>query len=513
MSRLAGLTLPLFSLRTHRDWGVGEIGDLPAAGRFAREAGFRMLQLLPPYELSEGETSPYGARTAFGIDPIYVSLGDVPHLDAQAIAQALGEGGEAELARLRARPSVDYRGVRTLKMRALRVAFERFRERELGPATARATEFREFCQREASWEDDLSLYVAIRDAHGGHGWQTWEQGLRDRNPAALREARERHADAILFHQWLQWTAMGQWFRARADLAKLGVSLMGDLPFVCCNESADVWAHRELFRTERSLGAPPDEFQPELGQDWGLPPYDWAALDADGLDWFRARAAHAARLYDAFRIDHVVGYFRQYVRIPGRLGYFDPFDPHAQEGRGWKMLVATIEAAKGARIIAEDLGVIPPFVRKALSDLKLAGYKVLPWEKEPIGTYREPKDFAPVSVATWSTHDTAPITAWWDDMTPAEQKGLSKLAGLEPDASGAKRELALFRLLFSAGSDLALVLAPELLGQPARINTPGTVGEANWTYRLPAPLEELESDAAVRARLGALHELARASRRA
>ena len=111
-------------------------------------------------------------------------------------------------------------------------------------------------------------------------------------------------------------------RAREEMRALGVELMGDLPFIVCSESADVWARSWQFRRDVSLGAPPDGFTPD-GQDWGLPAYDWAAMAEDDLKWLRARTRHAARLYDRFRLDHVVGYFRMYIRKPGEHGAFDP----------------------------------------------------------------------------------------------------------------------------------------------------------------------------------------------
>ena len=249
----------------------------------------------------------------------------------------------------------------------------------------------------------------------------------------------------------------------------------------------------------SLGAPPDAFTPE-GQDWGLPPYAWAELAQQDHAWLRARAEHASRLYHAFRVDHVVGYFRQYVRKPGKLGTFDPKDEAEQAAHGRVVLEAMIDAARGSEIIAEDLGVIPPFARKTLTELRLPGYKVLPWEKDEKEALLSPATFPELSVATWSTHDTAPLKAWWPELPLADRTGLLALAKLEADMPWEKLEEGLLRLLFSAASQLALVLAPEVLGETARINTPGIVGQENWTYRLPRSLEALTADADVRARM-------------
>jgi 4-alpha-glucanotransferase len=516
-SRTAGVVIPLFSIRTRDDWGIGQIGDLPKCAAWIRRAGHRVLQILPPYELAAGETSPYGARTAFGLDPIYITVEAIPDLDRGAIDEALGADGRRDLDRLRAHDRVDYAASRALKMRVLRHAFERFHAREWKRGTARAEELAKWIERERAWAEDLALYVALRDSHGMWGWEKWPNEERHCVPHVISRARETLAMQILEHHYLQWIAHNQWARAREETSALGVQLMGDLPFVVCGESADVWSRSWQFRRDVSLGAPPDAFSPD-GQDWGLPAYDWRAMEEDDLKWLRARTRHAARMYDRFRLDHVVGYFRMYVRKPGERGYFDPEGDSAQRMHGERVLRAMIdEAARGdgngggsAQVIAEDLGVIPPFVRDTLRDLATPGYKVIPWEKDDGpngGTFRDPACFSPISVATWSTHDTAPITAWWDDFGSAEKEQLERMAGFSKSASEDERVFALLGLLFRAGSSLTLTLAQELLGERARINTPGTVGDANWTYRLPKPIEDLENDDGVKARFERVRALA------
>jgi 4-alpha-glucanotransferase len=244
------------------------------------------------------------------------------------------------------------------------------------------------------------------------------------------------------------------------------------------------------------------------------------MDADGLAWLRARTRHAATLYDRFRLDHVVGYFRQFIRragptaegAPKPKGAFDPEGEEAQLARGTRVLSVMQEEAGGARIIAEDLGVIPPFVRETLARLGVPGYRVIPWEKDDATGYRDPTRYPVQSLATWSTHDTAPIVSWWNELPEGDRASLAKMAELPPDSHEPERSLSLLRLLFKSSSELSLVLATELLGQPDRINTPGTVGEANWTYRPPMPIEDLEKDRAVVDRCSRIRELVAASGR-
>jgi 4-alpha-glucanotransferase len=506
LSRIAGCTVPLFSLRTRKSWGIGQITDLFPFAQWLRTGGMRLLQILPPHELAAGETSPYGARTAFGLDPIYIDLEAVPDLDAAAIDEVLGADGKRELERLRATSTVDYAAVRALKFRVLRRAFDHFYEHEWLRRTARAKELDAFIAREAAWENDLALYVALREAHEERGWDTWPDPERRRDRAALARLAEAHAPRVLEHQYAQWVAHEQWQKAREGLQSIGVELMGDLPFVVGHESADVWSHANQFQRGASLGAPPDGFTPD-GQDWGLPPYDWAAMDADNLAWIRARARHAGKLYDRFRLDHVVGCFRQFV-IQDKVGAFDPSEEKAQHRRGDGVLSAMAEAARPAKIVAEDLGVIPDFVRQTLTRLGIPGYKVIPWERDFVkNVYNTPDSFPEISVAAWSTHDTAPITSWWKELQDWERIDLAKMIGIAPNAGDDERWTAIMRSLLEARSEITLVLVQEILGEGRRINTPGTVGPENWTYRLPKPIEDLVAQPALAQRMEALRAMA------
>jgi 4-alpha-glucanotransferase len=522
MERQSGVVLPLFSIRTRRDWGIGQITDLPVCAAWIRRAGQRLLQVLPPHELSIGETSPYGALTAFGLDPIYLDVEAIDDLDPHSTGEALAEDGKSVLGRLRAAPRVDYQEVRALKTRVLRAAFDRFYETHWVSRTPRAQRLAAYMAKESAWLDDLALYTALRESRGGSGWMTWSEGQRDRRPNALQKVRVDHGRRLVEVAYVQWLLSEQWDAAHAQMRDLGVELMGDVPFIVGTESADVWSHAAQFQLNVSLGAPPDDYSAD-GQDWGLPAYDWLAMEADGLGWIRARARRAAQLYDRFRLDHVVGYFRQWVRgkAGSNKGRFDPAGPDAQQARGLRVLGATLqaisqEATPGRsvlppRAIAEDLGVIPPFVRDVLRQLGMPGYRVLPWEKDR-ARFRDPKAFPKSSVASWSTHDTAPIDAWWEEFPEAERVELAARAGILAGASAEARSLALLGDLFEASSDLTLVLAQELLGLRDRINIPATVGSHNWSWRLPAPIEDLEADRRVAARLEAIRKMVVASGR-
>jgi 4-alpha-glucanotransferase len=522
-SRIAGVTVPLFSLRTADSWGIGEIGDLPAFAAWMAEAGIRLVQLLPLGEISGGETSPYAALTAFGIDPMYISLGLVPDLggDAQAavdrarVPTRQSDSPYALLARARESRDVDYGAVRSLKQQALRVAFGRFYEGEIASATPRAAAFRAFVQENESWLPDYALFRALKDAHEGVAWWTLPEPLRDRKPRALAEARVSLAREILYYRYVQWIAHTQWYDARARLRAMGVEIMGDLPFMVGRDSADVWANQGEFRDDASVGVPPDAFDAE-GQDWGLPPYDWRVMRANDFAWLRRRCRYTASLYDRFRIDHLVGFYRTYMRdndrrvsAQGKLlpGHFDPSEEPAQLAHGEAVVRAMIEAARegGATIIGEDLGVIPPFVRKSTPKLGVPGYKVLIWEKDDVNgreVFRDPTTFPALSLSCFGTHDTPSVATWWEGLSDVERAAVKALPGLAPLADTLGPTFtpavhqALVDLLCQSGSDLVLFLLQDILGTKHRINTPSTVGAHNWTYRLPATVAELRADPGV-----------------
>ncbi len=518
--RIVGVTVPLFSLRTASSWGIGEIGDLPALARLLAPAGVSLIQLLPINEIAGGNTSPYGALSAFGIDPMYITLTAVDDLRELGNAEVLGHGGAARLDALRAAPGVDYEAVRELKRRALIAGLKVFHRRELtapGPPSPRARSFHAFVAGQA-WLADYALYRAIKDDLHGKPWSEWPAGLRDRDPAALREAEARLADAILYFKYAQWLAHAQWSDARAALRELKVEIMGDLPFMVDRDSADVWAERREFRLDMSVGCPADQFDKE-GQDWGLPPYHWSVMARNDFTWLRRRARYSGELYDRFRIDHLVGFYRTTMRpyearrdSKGKLvaPRFDPPDETSQRLHGERVVGAMIAAAAetGARLIAEDLGSVPDYVPPSLARLGAPGYRVLIWEKDG-DVFRDPATYPAVSVACFGTHDTAPVAAWWAGLGEAERAAALALPvhrDMSPKPGKrftADLHAALLRLICGAGSELVLLLIQDVLGARDRINVPGTVNARNWTYRLPKPIEQMDRDRAVRSALARL----------
>ena len=519
-SRRAGILVPLFSIPSSRSWGIGEIGDIETMARWLESAGQRVMQLLPINEMPPGETSPYSALSAMAVDPQFISLAAVEDFDEIGGEEALDGRLRGQLERVRVAPAVDYDTVRTLKDVVLRRCFAHFRDREWASGTRRAGAFRAYVEAQRWWLDDYALYRAVKARHGERPWVDWPAPLRDRESDALAGAREELAGDILYRQYLQWLAGDQWGVAR-DAAG-AVALFGDLPFMVSGDSADVWARQDEFRLDASVGVPPDAFS-ETGQDWGLPVYRWDVLKARDYDWLRNRANRNADIYDGYRVDHLVGFYRTYFRPhDGTEAAFVPAEQEDQIAQGEAVLGVFREP--GTEIIAEDLGVVPEFVRESLARLKVPGYKVFRWEREWEADgkpFRDPAAFPAVSIATSGTHDTEPMVIWWEGAPREEKEAVLAIPSIRehvapedvtaavesPTLPHPVRE-AMLEVLFASGSDLLILPIQDVFGWRDRINQPATVSEENWTWKLPWPSDRLPSEAAAIAVARQLAEWAR-----
>ena len=361
--RRAGLLLPLFSLRSARDWGVGDLGDLEPFCRWLASAGQGVLQLLPIAEMGMYETSPYGALTAFALDPLYLALDAVEDFAAAGGVDALSPGARLALDTARDAPGIAYAHVRHAKTEALAAAFARYEVTEAATGSTREAAFSRFVEAESWWLEEYVLFRALVDLHGQQPWSTWEAGARDAEPAALRVLRPALGRACRYHAWVQWLLAEQWSSAHRAAAAAGVRLLGDLPFMVSRDSADVWARQREFRLDATIGAPPDAFNAD-GQDWGLPPYRWEAMADDGFtSGCRARCRRAAALFDGSgSITSSATTACTCVR-PDGSPYFRP-PTRTRSARSASICSASVaRPAADSMLIGEDLGVVPAFVRR------------------------------------------------------------------------------------------------------------------------------------------------------
>jgi len=500
-SRRAGILVPLFSIPSTTSWGIGEIGDIEPMARWLERSGQRLLQLLPINEMPPGESSPYSALSAMAIDPQFISMRALEDFDAIGGEASLSSAARSVLNAARISPTINYGTVRSLKIEALRRSFAHFLDAEWTGGTRRASAFRAFCENQAWWLEDYSLFRALHARLDERSWLEWPEPVRHRHPHALASAREELAGDIMFRQYLQWVAGDQWGEARKRAGD--VALFGDLPFMVSTDSADVWSRQDEFRLDVSVGVPPDAFS-ETGQDWGLPAYRWDVFEARSFDWLRQRARRNADLFDGYRVDHLVGFFRTYFRHRDGAAEFTPPDPPSQQALGERVM--SVFMASGAEIIAEDLGVVPDFVRTSLARLGIPGYKVFRWERHwnEIGKpFRDPTAYSPVAVATSGTHDTEPMAIWWEQASADEKAAVLAIPSVrehltDDDVAGAGARLelshslreALLESLYASGANLLILPIQDVFGWRDRINRPATVSDDNWTWRLPWPTDRL-----------------------
>jgi 4-alpha-glucanotransferase len=517
--RHVGVNVPLFSLRSSDGWGIGEVGDMATFAAWLGDAGFDRLMLLPLGTMPWGQTSPYSAVSTLAIDPLYINLNAVPDFERAGGIAHLSPESRAAIDAARRSPVVRHDLVLRAKDEALASAFQAFVAHEWAQLTPRAGDLAAYIARERWWLDDYALFQAVSAAHGRRGWREWPEGLRDREPHALDEARRQLGRDVLQEQYRQWIAETQWQAARAAARCHGVEVIGDLPFVAATDSPEIWAHADQFRLDVSVGVPPDAFSP-TGQDWGLPMYRWDVIRANGYGWLRQRARRMAALYDGVRADHAIGLYRTYGRSGDGEPFFSPADEPSQIAQGQAVLRILRES--GLSLIAEDLGVVPDFLRPSLAALGVPGCRVFRWERDwhaPGAPFLEPSTFPAVSAAMTGTHDTEPLAAWWVSIGEDDRAAVLRLEGLSSFASNGPNQPwtpalrdSFLELAYRSGSNDLFLPVQDLFGWLDRVNVPGTVGPENWTWCLPWPVDQLRTSATGQGRALFLRRLARAAGR-
>jgi 4-alpha-glucanotransferase len=452
---------------------------------FLRAAGMKYWQVCPLGPTGYGD-SPYQCFSAFAGNPYLVDLA------ALVPAGLLTAGELGELAALPA-DHTDYGAIYRLKPRLLATAHARWR---LARPALPYGKFAAFCAAHAHWLDDYALFHALKDHFAGAAWWEWPAEARDCARAKKSPLRAKLAGAIEACQFAQYLFFGQWALVRAAARARGIDLIGDLPIFVAADSADAWAHPALFeldpKTLRPLavaGVPPDYFSAD-GQLWGNPLYRWPAHRADGYAWWLARLRAAFAQCDIVRIDHFRG-FDACWRIPApaltaRTGEW-------VAGPGLDLFRAFHAALPGARIIAEDLGVLTDSVRALHAATGLPGMSVLQfaWAGGAQNGYL-PHNTGPNTVVYPGTHDNDTTLGWYLSAPAAERDHVRRYLRV----SGEDVAWDFVRTAYASVARLAVVSLPDLLalGSAARFNTPASA-QGNWQWRVrAAELEKLSAAA-------------------
>lgn len=509
-SRTNGILMPLAAMKTDNDWGVGDFSSLCEWARFLGSLGAKIVQILPLQETAPNQTCPYSALSAFAIDPVYIDVNAVREVRLSPAAAQTVRDLQGDITAWRMSRKAPFKAVKQAKLKALWQAYQFFLENDMCRFTPEAQAFDAYRAANKSWLRSYCLFRALKEFYRWQTWLEWPDGLAEFKKEAVDAFEDKYREYVGFFAYVQWQADLQLRQAKACARAAGVYVFGDIPFGTNLDSAEVWSERENFRLECSVGAPPDQFS-ENGQCWGLPAYDWGHIQRDDFNLWRRKISRAVELYDLFRLDHLVGFFRTYIFAPGdNKGGFDILVEQEQIERGYRFLTMVLASARGAMPVGEDLGVIPNYVRRMLVDLKIPGYKVLRWEREDNGYYREPRNYPAVSLATTSTHDTETLRGWWETMPQHERANIwemisaQKTDGNVPFNLDVQREI--LRRVLTSGSAITMFSWQDIIGTLDRVNVPGTVSDENWTYR--SEYTPAEAEQAYGPQLGSYRELLR-----
>ncbi len=486
----AGTAIPVFSLRSEDDFGVGEFYDLKKMVDWAASTGQSILQLLPINDttmLHTWEDSyPYNPNSTFALHPQFLNL--------PAAGVKVDNEYKSLQAELNALDQIDYERVNSLKLLYLRKAFDKTFKK-----LSESAPYKGFIEKNAHWLLPYAAFCVLRDLNGTPDFTQWK-GFAKYNKKKVSAFCEEHKTDIDFWCFVQYHLDRQLSEVCAYAHSKGVVFKGDLPIGISRTSVDAWLYPELFHMDSQAGAPPDAFSAD-GQNWGFPTYNWEKMAEDGYAWWKSRLAKMSEYFDAFRIDHILGFFRIW-QIPygvqsGLEGYFSPAlpypahelgdmgfdvgnsdlfleDPHnpgyyhlkigaksthsyfvldayrrasydriyedffyRRNNEFWKekamqKLPALLDST-GMLACGEDLGMIPATVPQVMEALRILSLEIQRMPKSVEETFAHPANYPYLSVCTTSTHDMNPIRAWWEEDREVTNQFWQMLLGNQGEA--------------------------------------------------------------------------------
>ncbi len=534
-----GLIANLYTVRSAKNWGIGDFSDLAALGEWAGSFGADFVGVNPLHALLDRGTdiSPYSPISRRFRNTIYIDVTRVPELELlPELREQLGSPEiAAQLEALRESPAVRYEQVMAVKGLALDALHHAFSAQVHGSGSERD---RAYAAYAAVHEPELSRFatwMAIAEeqmrssGHESHGndWRTWPATLRSPGSPAVKAFAAKHSARIDFHRWLQFEADCQLAAAaaRARAAGMRIGLYQDLAIGTSPAGADTWSRPELFVRGVAVGAPPDPLAMQ-GQNWGLPPLDPRALRAEGYRYFIDLVRAGFRHGGALRIDHVLGLFRLFW-IPdgksGQEGAYVRYPSHDLLG-----ILALESVRHNALIVGEDLGTVPDDVPPALTKWGILSSKVLQFERTSDGGYRNAETYPRLALATANTHDMAPIAGFWaardievrrqvgliandDDYARAQNDRandrhalLQRLAHEQvlPEShelsSSAELRDAIHAFLCRTPAMLIGLSLDDIAGETEPVNVPGVGADRfpSWSRKMTHALEAIEAGAQV-----------------
>ncbi|KPV53063.1 4-alpha-glucanotransferase [Kouleothrix aurantiaca] len=475
MTRNSGILLHPTSLPGR--WGIGDLGAAAYTFvDFLAGSGQQLWQVMPLGPTGYGD-SPYQGFSAFAGNPLLISL---DRLLEEGLLDAGSLAGAPEFPD----QHVDFGAVIPWKLNVLHQSFEHYKQH--APQALR-DEFASFRTEQRTWLADYALFAAIKGAHGGASWNSWEPALARHEAHAIDEQGSRLSHETEFHAYMQWQFFRQWCALKEYANHRGIQIIGDIPIFVAFDSADVWGNREVFEIDEDgnptvvAGVPPDYFS-ATGQLWGNPLYRWDALEERGYRWWIERFRTTLTLVDIARIDHFRG-FAAYWAVPA--GEPTAINGTWVRGPGTALFEAVRAALGSLPIIAEDLGVITPDVEALRDELGFPGMKVLQFAfgGDPDDQYL-PHNYPVRCVVYTGTHDNDTTTGWWYALAEHERRNVQLYLGRD----GSDISWDFIRIAFASVAETALVPMQDVfgLGSEGRMNTPGRAA-GNWGWRYTADM--------------------------
>ncbi|MDY7003616.1 MAG: 4-alpha-glucanotransferase [Cyanobacteriota bacterium] len=472
LSRASGILLHPTSLPSR--FGIGDLGhEAYNFVNFLRDSGQQIWQILPLGPTGFGN-SPYLAYSAMAGNPLLISPDKL---------RDQGLLSEEDLSNLSEFPNdrVDFDLVREFKRSLLQKAYDNFKTKQSEEKQA----FYDLCASKAFWLDDYAFYMALKEAHQGASWHTWDREIARRQPAALEEWQKRLADEIEYHKFVQFEFFQQWDELKNYANEQGIKIFGDIPIYVAHDSADVWAHPEIFcldaeTGEASLmaGVPPDYFS-ETGQLWGNPVYQWDRLEQEDFLWWVQRIQSILNKVDLIRIDHFRG-LQAYWAVP--QGETTAINGEWVDAPGEAFFETINEKLGSVPIIAEDLGLITPDVEELRDKFELPGMKVLhfAFDSGRENPYLPYNYVSPNWVVYTGTHDNNTTVGWFNNRSPEQQEQVTNFLGC---TCGDGIHWDLIRLAMASVASTAIFPLQDIFGfgEETMMNKPG-VAEGNWSWR-------------------------------
>lgn len=440
-----------------------------------REAGQTCWQILPLGPTSYGD-SPYQSFSTFAGNPYFISLEELTEegVLTKKECQSADFGKRAD--------DIDYEKIYKNRYPLLHKAYERSRISE-------DPDYVCFVEENRWWLADYALFMAVKDRFGGAPWTEWAEDIRLRRDYAMDYYRRELYFDIEFQQYLQYKFFSQWKKLKAYANEKGIQIIGDIPIYVAMDSADAWAHPELFQLdERNMpaavaGCPPDGFS-ATGQLWGNPLYRWEYHKSTGYDWWMSRMWFCFQMYDVVRIDHFRG-FDEYYSIP--YGEETAVNGHWEKGPGIDLFRCMEQRLGKHQVIAEDLGYVTDSVRKMVQESGFPGMKVLEFafDSRDSGSASDylPHNYAENSAAYTGTHDNETIAGWFRSITD-EERQMARDYLCDQHTPAEELYKSFIALVMRSRSDLCIIPMQDYLGldNQSRMNQPSTLGK-NWKWRL------------------------------